>query len=352
MSYDTQNHPYGDQVYVPPPVYQETQYIQDTIPQVPPQFVSQQVPPQFVSQQVVWQQSTPTIVVQQPIQQYVQQPVQQYVQQPVQQYVQQPVQQYVQQIESKDPETRLKELAAKYEINDYYFNKLKQLYNYEIVLICDDSGSMQTPIDSSGNTRWTELKQTVKILTEITTVFDPNGVDIYFLNRPPLTNVTDHSIITQAFDNPPNGLTPICPVIRKVFEDKKHVIIDRKLLVIIATDGVPTDTSGYPDEKLLKRILETERTDKMYVTFMACTDDKSTLNYMNNWDKTIPRVDVVDDYNNEKQEIKKIKGQDYKFSYGDWVVKSLIGSIDASVDNLDETSSNSNKPNNACCIIC
>jgi len=34
-------------------------------------------------------------------------------------------------------------------------------------------------------------------------------------------------------------------------------------------------------------------------------------------DKTIPNLDVVDDYKSEKQEILKVQGKDFPFSYGD-----------------------------------
>ena len=46
----------------------------------------------------------------------------------------------------------------------------------------------------------------------------------------------------------------------------------------------------------------------------------------------------IDDYNNERKEIRRKKGSKYRFSYGDYVVKSLIGSIDVELDKSDEKS--------------
>ncbi len=60
------------------------------------------------------------------------------------------------------------------------------------------------------------------------------------------------------------------------------------------------------------------------------------MDYLNNWDRNIPNLDVVDDYRSERVEIRKVKGQRYPFSFGDYVVKSLIGSIDPELDKLDE----------------
>ncbi len=70
------------------------------------------------------------------------------------------------------------------------------------------------------------------------------------------------------------------------------------------------------------------------------------MEYLNNWDRIIPRLDVVDDFRSEKNEIKRSQGRNTSFTYGDYVVKSLIGSIDPSLDNLDEK-----RPKNASCSI-
>ena len=67
-------------------------------------------------------------------------------------------------------------IAARYEINDQFAAKLKQLEGFEIVLILDDSGSMNTPLADQGAnaspfaksvTRWDELKQTAGIIVDI-----------------------------------------------------------------------------------------------------------------------------------------------------------------------------------------
>ena len=60
------------------------------------------------------------------------------------------------------------------------------------------------------------------------------------------------------------------------------------------------------------------------------------MEYLNNWDKYIKRLDVVDDFRNEREEIMRSQGSNFSFTYGDYVVKSLIGSTDVDIDNLDE----------------
>jgi hypothetical protein len=66
---------------------------------------------------------------------------------------------------------------------------------------------------------------------------DPNGIDLYFLNRPPVLNVTDARLVAQEFNKPPQGLTPITPAVRKILAAKRSVSYEKKLVVLIATDG-------------------------------------------------------------------------------------------------------------------
>jgi hypothetical protein len=41
------------------------------------------------------------------------------------------------------------------------------------------------------------------------------------------------------------------------------------------------------------------------------------MSYLNGWDKDIVNLDVVDDYKSEKQEILKVQGKSFPFSFGD-----------------------------------
>jgi hypothetical protein len=46
----------------------------------------------------------------------------------------------------------------------------------------------------------------VSIVVDIATVFDPNGVDIYFLNREPVFNVRSSEELIPIFARPPEGI--------------------------------------------------------------------------------------------------------------------------------------------------
>lgn len=46
-------------------------------------------------------------------------------------------------------------------------------------------------------------------------------------------------------------------------------------------------------------------------------------------------LDLVDDYYSEKIRIQTAQRSNFRFSFGDYIVKILLGSIDKSLDNLD-----------------
>ena len=235
-------------------------------------------------------------------------------------------------------------ILMRYEINPEFATRLQKfLIMTKIVFIFDDSGSMNSvlndsPLNSSvfKACRWDELKQFAKITLEIANIFNPEGVDVHFLNRPPARRVQNIQNLEPFLANKPGGFTPIRRVLQAVLaENNQMQLAERKLLIIIVTDGEPTDDSGRSDIPGLKQILQSRDTF-VYTSIVACTDEDNVMDYLTNWDKNIPRLDVVDDYRNEKVEIQRAKGQGFPFSYGDYVVKSLIGSLDSQFDNMDE----------------
>lgn len=139
---------------------------------------------------------------------------------------------------------------------------------------------------------------------------DKDGLDLYFLNRATMHHVTSSQQLNEVFSHSATGLTPITPVLKHVLQEKKAVALEKNMLVIIATDGAPTNPAGEIDTAALKHVLVSERNiEKVFVTFLACTDDDSTIGYLNEWDNKIPHLDVCDDYHSERAEVLKAQGE-------------------------------------------
>ncbi|KAI8607419.1 hypothetical protein BC830DRAFT_1175340 [Chytriomyces sp. MP71] len=245
-----------------------------------------------------------------------------------------------------------KVLVAKHEISNLFALKLRKLETYNIVIIADDSGSMNVRSTNGlsvtnpfavTSSRWDELKSTVQMVTEIASTLDQDGIDVYFLNRAPIRNIVGPSIaLDKAFERPPEGYTPIKRVLKQVLNEKWRGVQaeDRKkLLVLIATDGEPTTDTGQDDKQGLRDVLMRERGERggeVAVSFLVCTDDDAEIEYLNEWDNHIPDLDVVDDYHSERRQIQGVQEAGFPFSRGDWVCKMLLGAIDPEVDILDE----------------
>ena len=199
-------------------------------------------------------------------------------------------------------------------------------------------------VQGTNGTRWDELRAIVQIVIEIGTVFDTNGVDVHFLNRSSMPNVTHPGQVAEAFTKRPGGYTPLTPALRRVFQSAaSRPNSDKRLLVFVATDGAPTDNNGNVDIRGLENLMRNERqSNTTYVTFLACTDDDESIGYLSQWDRTMMNVDVVDDYKTEREEIRRTKGYNFPFSFGDYVVKALLGAVDPQIDALDEAGFNNN----------
>ena len=63
------------------------------------------------------------------------------------------------------------------------------------------------------------------------------------------------------------------------------------------------------------------------------------MKYLNDWDKKIPNLDVVDDYYSERKEIQACRGNNFPFSFGD--VRSIDSSTIVTVFSVVVRSKNS-----------
>ena len=234
----------------------------------------------------------------------------------------------------------------KYEIDLLFSEKLSILENYEIVLLLDESGSMNTPLSEGPNkTRWEELKSVVKIILDIAMIFDTNGIDIFFLNRDPIYNATSFKMIDCIL---PYGRTPLTEKYNFIFE--RYQSSEKPVLFVIATDGVPTNSNGYEGYKRFERCMMNKNHNKFFVSFLACSDQDDDVSYLNKLDKKVPNIDTLDDYLSEK-EVQNVQGKSFKYSLGDHIARLLLGPLCPELDNLDERKVGTKRKRQNCIIL-
>ena len=90
------------------------------------------------------------------------------------------------------------------------------LENRDYTLIIDKSGSMATPDQKAGRTRWVAAEESTFALASKCEQFDPDGITVYtFSGRfKRYENVTS-SKVTQVFrENDPSGTTDLAMVLK------------------------------------------------------------------------------------------------------------------------------------------
>jgi hypothetical protein len=74
------------------------------------------------------------------------------------------------------------------------------------------------------------------------------------------------------------------------------------------------------------------------VQVLKITDNDDETSYLDEFDRAIEGVDVTDDYFSVLANVRKYRGQNTSFSFGDYLVKCLIGPLDKEIDEIDEPS--------------
>lgn len=233
-------------------------------------------------------------------------------------------------------------ILNKYQVLPSMAERLYLLQNTKIVILADDSSSMLEKTEYG--TRWSELQKYVEICIEIVNCANSQGVDLYFLNRPSvIRNITGMEMLNynRPFEQPPFGVTPLTTALQRVI--KEHAQYHQKLLILLATDGEPTEqTWGRVTRETIADFKNAliRKPKNVFVNILACTTDDNTMGYLNKWDEDIDNIDVTDDYESEKAEILNANGGRFEFTYGTYVMKTVLGALDPELDNLDEFGGN------------
>ena len=198
-----------------------------------------------------------------------------------------------------------------------------------VVLLLDDSGSMQNAVRPPGSnpmaptttTRWSELAGDTQNIIELVTAAAPQqGVDIHFMNRPGLPGVRDPSQLQPLFNAPPSGGTPMIGLLQRVYSQYSRV--QGRVLLILITDGEPSD-GEYND---LFRTLN-QKPDNFYISMVECNDNEEEMDYLTGWDTQIPRFHNQEDYGEELNLVRRVNGPSTKFTRANYIQMTVMSPI-------------------------
>ena len=179
------------------------------------------------------------------------------------------------------------------------------------VFLIDDSGSMQTRViipQQSGpsiiTTRWEELQSSLLTAFKLIKDLCNDGIDIYFLNRIPLLNVTNIEQIHSIFTTKPSGSTPLFKTLRAIYDKYKDYSVN--ISITIWTDGLPNPDDVINAHNVFKLFYPKNKTTKFGICIILCTDEENVLILYKKYDKKYP-LNVLDDYKTEMDNIHKIQ---------------------------------------------
>lgn len=160
------------------------------------------------------------------------------------------------------------------------------LENRDYTLIIDKSGSMATPDQKGGRSRWLAAQESTLALASKCEQFDPDGITIYLFSGrfKRYENVTA-SKVTQIFrENDPSGSTDLAAVLKHATDN----YFERKAAgqtkpngetILVVTDGEPDDRKA-----VMKVIIEAsrrmDRDEELAISFIQVGTDSQATKFL------------------------------------------------------------------------
>ena len=160
------------------------------------------------------------------------------------------------------------------------------LENRDYTLIIDKSGSMATPDQKGGRTRWFAAQESTFALASKCEQFDPDGITVYVFSGKfrRYENVTS-SKVNQVFqENDPSGTTDLAAVLMHATDNyfERKVAGETKPngeIILVITDGEPDDRKA-----VMKVIIEAsrrmERDEELGISFVQVGKDPHASRFL------------------------------------------------------------------------
>ncbi len=160
------------------------------------------------------------------------------------------------------------------------------LENRDYTLIIDKSGSMATPDQKGGRTRWFAAQESTFALASKCEQLDPDGITVYVFSGKfrRYENVTS-SKVNQVFqENDPSGTTDLAAVLKHATDNyfQRKVASETKPngeIILVITDGEPDDR-----KEVMKVIIEAsrrmERDEELGISFIQVGKDPHASRFL------------------------------------------------------------------------
>lgn len=166
----------------------------------------------------------------------------------------------------------------------------------DYTLIIDKSGSMSTPDQRGGRTRWQEAQESTLALARKCEQFDPDGITVYlFSGRFKRYDDVTSSKVEQIFlENDPMGTTNLAGVLQDATENyfKRKASGQTKPngeTILVITDGEPDDRKAVM-EVIVNASRKMDRDEELGISIIQVGSDASATKFLKALDDQLESV--------------------------------------------------------------
>lgn len=166
----------------------------------------------------------------------------------------------------------------------------------DYTLIIDKSGSMSTPDQRGGRSRWQEVQESTLALARKCEQFDPDGITVYlFSGRFKRYDDVTSAKVEQIFqENDPAGTTNLAAVL----QDATNNYFQRKAAgqtkpagetILVVTDGEPDDRKAVM-EVIVNASRKMDRDEELAISFVQVGADPQAAKFLKALDDQLAGV--------------------------------------------------------------
>ncbi len=168
--------------------------------------------------------------------------------------------------------------------------------NRDYTLIIDKSGSMSTPDQMGGRSRWEICQESTLALARKCEQFDPDGITVYVFSGKfkSYEQVTSAKVAQIFMENDPAGTTNLAGVLKAAlnnyFQRKSAGQIQSSgETILIVTDGEPDDRKAV-FEVIIDATRRMEKDEELAISFIQIGSDPSATKFLKALDDQLQGV--------------------------------------------------------------